>query len=63
MTIPIKPETIYIDGREYEYFYSVNKKYIIQVETGGKYEDAIDIPHTHTYIESDEDIPEEEPEE
>ena len=31
-------------------------KYIIQNETGIKYEEAIDIPFRYSYTESDEDI-------
>lgn len=31
-------------------------KYIIQNETGKKYEEAIDIPFKYTYTESDENI-------
>lgn len=33
-------------------------KYIIQNETGIRYEEAIDIPNRYTYTESDEDIEE-----
>lgn len=36
--------------------YSDNNKYIIQVETGGKYIEAIDIEGLYTYKETDEDI-------
>ena len=32
-------------------------KYIIQNETGIKYEEAIDIPNKYTYTESEENIP------
>lgn len=40
--------------------YSDNKKYIIQVETGNKYEEAIDVEGRYTYVETEEDIIEEE---
>lgn len=33
------------------------RKYIIQNETGIKYEEAIDVPNKYTYTESEEDIP------
>lgn len=39
--------------------YSDNNKYIIQVETGDKYIEAIDIEGLYTYKETDEDIEEE----
>ena len=37
--------------------YSDQNKFIIQVETGIEYVEAIDIPNKYTYIESDKDIP------
>lgn len=46
------------NGRELLKHYSDNNKYIIQTDTGKKYISAIDIlGTTHTYEESDEDIP------
>lgn len=45
------------DGVRLYKTYSDNNKYIIQVETGIKYEEAIDVyPLRYTYIESEEDI-------
>ena len=41
--------------------YSDANKYILQNETGIKYEDAIDKPNRYTYTETDEDIPEVDP--
>ena len=41
--------------------YSDANKYILQNETGLKYEEAIDIPNRYTYTETDEDIPHEDP--
>lgn len=43
--------------------YSDQNKYIIQVETGIEYAEAIDIPNKFTYIESDKDLPKFETEE
>lgn len=43
--------------------YSDQNKYIIQVETGIEYAEAIDIPNKFTYTESDKDLPEFETEE
>ena len=40
--------------------YSNAGKYIIQVETGLEYAEAIDIPNKYTYIESEKDIEQEE---
>lgn len=46
-----------IENGTRDYHKSDNNKYIIQVETGNKYVEAIDImPCQYTYIESDEDI-------
>lgn len=56
----IKQETIIINERELVRTYSDSNKYIIQVETGIKYEEAIDIPNKYTYIESEEEIVREE---
>ena len=51
-------ETIVIDNRELLRHYSDNNKFIIQVDTGIKYAEAVDILNTtHTYRESDESIP------
>lgn len=55
----IKQETIIINGRELVKTYSDNGKYIIQNETGIEYAEAVDIPNKYTYIESEEDILEE----
>ena len=46
------------DGVEIHKHYSDEEKYIIQVETGIKYESAEDIyPCIYTYVESDEYLP------
>lgn len=51
-------ETIVIDDRELLRHYSDNNKYIIQVDTGIKYAEAVDVLNTnHIYRESEEDIP------
>lgn len=56
----IKQETIVINGRQLVKTYSDNNKYIIQNETGiDKYTEAIDVPNKYTYVESEEDILEE----
>lgn len=55
----IKKETIVVNGRTLVKTYSDNKKYIIQNKTGLKYAEAVDIPNKYTYIESEEDILEE----
>lgn len=55
----IKQEIIVVNGRTLVKTYSDNKKYIIQNETGLKYTEAVDIPNKYTYIESEEDILEE----
>lgn len=52
----IKQEKIIINGRELVKTYSDNNKFIIQNETGAKYNEAIDVPDKYTYTESDEDI-------
>lgn len=59
----IKQETITINGRTLIKTYSDNNKYIIQNETGVKYSEAVDVPNKYTYIESEEDIPNENEEE
>lgn len=56
----IKQETIIVNGKQLVKTYSDNNKYIIQNETGIKYSEAIDIPYKYTYIESNENIPNEE---
>ena len=49
-------EELLEDGRVRQY--SDQNKYILQIETGIKYEDAVDIvPCIYTYEETDEDIP------
>lgn len=55
----IKQEIIVVNGRTLVKTYSDNKKYIIQNETGIEYPEAVDIPNKYTYIESEEDILEE----
>ena len=55
----IKQETIVVNGRTLVKTYSDNKKYIIQNETGLKYAEAVDVPNKYTYVESEEDILEE----
>ena len=55
----IKKETIIVNGRQLVKTYSDSGKYIIQNETGLKYAEAVDIPNKYTYIESEEDILEE----
>lgn len=55
----IKQETIFVNRRELVKTYSDSGKYIIQNETGLKYTEAVDIPNKYTYIESEEDILEE----
>jgi hypothetical protein len=56
----IKQEKLVINGMELIRTYSDENKYIIQVETGIKYSEAIDIPNKYTYIESEEEIVREE---
>lgn len=56
----IKQETIIVNGRQLVKTYSDAGKFIIQNETGAKYSAAVDVPNKYTYIESDEDIPNEE---
>lgn len=52
----IKQEEIKINGKKLIKTYSDAGKYIIQVETGIKYVEAVDVPNKFTYKESDEDI-------
>lgn len=49
-------EKIKLDGKDLIKTYSNNNKYIIQKETGIKYEVAVDIPYRYSYMESDEEI-------
>lgn len=49
-------EKIKLDGKDLIKTYSNNNKYIIQKETGIKYEVAVDIPNRYSYIESEEEI-------
>lgn len=53
----IKQEEIIIDGRILIKTWSDAGKYIIQQETGIKYDGATDIPNKYTYIESEEELP------
>lgn len=53
----IKQEEIQINGRTLRRTYSDSGKYIIQEQTGNKYEEAVDVVLTYTYIESEEDLP------
>lgn len=55
----LKQEIININGRTLVRTYSNENKYIIQVETGIKYDEAIDVPNKYTYAEIDETIKEE----
>ena len=54
----IVQEIVTIGEREFRRTYSDLNKYIIQDQTGNKYEEAIDVfEATYTYTETDEDIP------
>lgn len=55
----LKQEIINIDGKMLIRTYSDKNKYIIQIETGIKYDEAIDVPNKYTYAEIDETIKEE----
>ena len=59
----IKQETIIVNGRTLIKTYSDSNKYIVQNETGVKYNEAVDVPNRYTYTESSEDIPNENEEE
>ncbi len=61
----IKQEKVIINKKEFMHTYSDIKHYILQVETGGIYDEAYDvIPCRYTYEETDEPIEiEEEPSE
>lgn len=49
-------ENIKVNDRELVKTYSDSGKYIIQIETGIKYAEAVDLPNKYTYKESDEVI-------
>ena len=53
----LKQEKIIINNKELLHTYSDNNKYILQVETENKYDEAYDvIPCRYTYIETEEEI-------
>ena len=53
----IKQEKVKIGNRELLHTYSDNNKYILQVETNVKYNEAYDtIPCKYTYTETEETI-------
>ena len=53
----IKQEKITINNKELLHTYSDNNKYILQVETNVKYDEAYDIiPCKYTYKETKEEI-------
>ena len=53
----LKQEKVKIGSRELLHTYSGNNKYILQVETNVKYNEAYDtIPCKYTYKETKEDI-------
>lgn len=55
----IKQETLTIKNKQFIKTYSDENKYILQVETGYKYSEAIDVtPLRYTYVETDEVIEE-----
>lgn len=55
----IKQEIIIINNKELLHTYSDNNKYILQVETNIKYNEAYDvIPCKYTYTETEEEIKE-----
>ena len=57
----LKQEKIIINNKELLHTYSDNNKYILQVETNVKYDEAYDIiPCKYTYKETKEEIIEEE---
>ena len=56
----IKQEKVTINNKELLHTYSDNNKYILQVETNVKYDEAYDvIPCKYTYKEPEETIEEE----
>ena len=55
----LKQEKITINNKELLHTYSDNNKYILQVETKNKYDEAYDIiPCRYTYKETEEEIKE-----
>ena len=53
----LKQEKITINNKELLHTYSDNNKYILQVETNAKYNEAYDIiPCRYTYKETNEEI-------
>ena len=55
----IKVEKIVINNKNFIKHYSDENKYILQVETGLKYSEAVDIENApYTYVETDEVIEE-----
>ena len=53
----LKQEKIIINNKELLHTYSNNNKYILQVETNVKYNEAYDIiPCKYTYKETEEEI-------
>ena len=55
----LKQEKTIINNKELLHTYSDNNKYILQVETNVKYNEAYDvIPCRYTYIETEEEIEE-----
>lgn len=55
----LKQEIININGKQLIKTYSDDNKYVIQIETGIKYIEAIDIPNKYTYMESIDTIEQE----
>ena len=55
----LKQEKIIINNKELLHTYSDSNKYILQVETENKYDEAYDvIPCRYTYTETEEEIEE-----
>ena len=53
----LKQEKIIINNKELLHTYSDSNKYILQVETENKYDEAYDvIPCRYTYTETEEEI-------
>lgn len=58
----IKQETLTINNKVFIKTYSDKGNYIMQVQTGIKYSEAIDVvPSKYTYAETDEPIEKDEP--
>ena len=55
----LKQEIININGKQLIKTYSDDNKYVIQIETGIKYIEAIDVPNKYTYMESIDTIEQE----